>query len=440
MKYLRVKPVLAISVVLFAGHLHAAGISPEVHDGARVTFRVKAPKAEKVLVLGDWLKRSEKLAMTKGEDGIWTATAGPFPPGNHIYGFQIDDVQTSDPENASIKLRASRAGSFFHIPGEAVWQPGSAPHGNVEINYHRSKTLGDTRWFSVYTPPDYHKQSEKRYPVLYLLHGSNDTAIGWVMIGAANYIMDNLLARDYAEEMTVVMPFGHAVPHGSPREVQRTNTEKFEAYLLGDVMPMVESKYRVLTTQKDRAIAGLSMGGGQAITIGLRNLDKFGVIGSFSGAVPREGAERVTEILSDAKTVNDALDLFWIGCGRDDFLLERNQAFVKSLTEKGIDHVFQLTEGVHNYHVWRQYFATLVPTLFRGEVLPAGTTGNADNVQYLGGRDPNGNPVRFEKSPATSRTTTRTKCPRTRCPIRSRWRTVARLQRPKSGKLVGPRL
>ena len=399
MKHLPIpmKRGLAISALAFVAHLHGAGISPEVHDDARVTLHVKAPKAKKVLVLGDWLKRGEELSMTKGEDGVWTATAGPFPPGNHIYGFEIDGVQTPDPENALVKLRASRSGSFFHIPGEALWQPRNTPHGNVEINFHRSKILGDTRWFSVYTPPDYHKQSDKKYPVLYLLHGSNDTPIGWVMIGAANYIIDNLLARDCAEEMIVVMPFGHAVPHGSPREVQRTNTEMFEKYLLNDVMPMVDHKYRALTTPKDRAIAGLSMGGGQAITIGLNNLDKFSVIGSFSGAVPRDGAERVTEILSDAKTVNHALDLFWIGCGRDDFLLERNEAFVNTLKEKGIDHVFHLTDGVHNYHVWRTYFATLAPALFRPETPPAGTTGNADNVRYLGGRDPHGNPVRLVK-------------------------------------------
>ena len=397
MNYLRIKAIFNVAAVLFVGQLHGAGISPVVHDDARVTFHVKAPNAEKVLVLGDWLKRGEELPMTKGDDGIWTATAGPFPPGNHIYGFEIDGVQTPDPENALVKLRASRAGSFVHIPGEALWQPGNAPHGNVEINFHRSKTLGETRWFSVYTPPDYHKQSDKKYPVLYLLHGSNDTAIGWVMIGAANYTMDNLLARAYAREMIVVMPFGHAVPHGSSRDVQRTNTEKFESYLLNDVIPLVESKYRVLTSQKDRAIAGLSMGGGQAITIGLGNLDKFSAIGSFSGAVPRDGAERVSEILGDAKTVNDALDLFWIGCGRDDFLFERNTTFVAALREKGIDHVFQPTEGVHNYHVWRQYFAMLAPALFRTDALPAGTSGNADNVQHLGGRDPGGNPVRLAK-------------------------------------------
>lgn len=375
----------------------AAGISPEIHENATVTFRVKAPKADQVSVLGDWLLRGDQLPMVKEENNTWVATAGPFPPGNHIYGFDIDGVQVPDPENALVKLRASRAGSFFHIPGEALWQPRNTPHGNVDLNFHQSKLLGDTRWLSVYTPPNYHQEPERKYPTLYLMHGSNDTAIGWVMIGAVNYIMDNLLARNDAEEMIIVMPFGHAVPHGSPRELQRTNTEKFEAYLLNEVIPLVESKYRLRKHQPDRAIAGLSMGGGQAIQIGLKNLDQFSVIGSFSGAVPSAESIQGETLVPSVERANNALDLFWIACGRDDFLLERNKAFVSSLSEKGIDHVFHLSEGVHNYHVWRKYVSMLIPSLFRPEALPAGSTGNADNITNLGGRDSKGNPVRLVK-------------------------------------------
>lgn len=393
---IRTLPLLVSLVVLTVVNVCAAGDSPQIGDDARVTFRMAAPKADKVLLLGDWLKRGEELAMTKGDDGIWTATAGPFPPGNHIYGFEVDGVQVPDPENSSIKLRASRSGSFFHIPGDALWEPADVPHGNVDINFHLAKTLGDTRWFSVYTPPSYHENPEKQYPVLYLLHGSNDTAIGWVMIGAANFIMDNLIAKGSANEMIVVMPFGHAVPHGAPKDLARTNTEKFETYLINDVIPLVETKYRVLKSRKDRAIAGLSMGGGQAVIVGLKNLDKFSVIGSFSGAVPEEASEKIESILSDARTVNDSLDLFWIGCGKDDFLLERNRAFSEMLKQTGIEHDLHITEGVHNYAVWRRYFATLAPNLFQ-TFPPPGTTGNADNVSLIGGRDEKGNPVRLAK-------------------------------------------
>ncbi len=117
MKYNSQTYPLVFLVALFSVDVCVARDSPEVHDDARVTFRVVAPKADKVLLLGDWLRRGEDLAMAKGDDGAWTATAGPFPPGNHIYGFEIDGVQVPDPENSSVKLRASRAGSFFHIPG-----------------------------------------------------------------------------------------------------------------------------------------------------------------------------------------------------------------------------------------------------------------------------------------------------------------------------------
>jgi enterochelin esterase family protein len=341
-----------------------AAYSPEVHPDGRVTFRLQAAKAERVRILGDWLRRGEELAMQRGDDGIWTATAGPFPPGHHIYGFEVDGMPVPDPENALVKLRATRLGSFFHIPGDAVWQPRNVPHGNVDFNFHLSQKLGDTRWFAVYTPPSYHRQPERRYPVLYLLHGSNDTAIGWVMIGAANFILDNLIAEGAAREMLVVMPFGHAVPHGSPREIQSTNTDRFEAYLLSDVIPLVESKYRVQASRGDRAIAGLSMGGGQAITIGLRNLERFSAIGSFSGAVPRGNGDELSAVLSDPEKVNRQLQLLWLACGRDDSLVERNEALARDLTEHQIRHELHITDGVHNYAAWRRYLAQLVPKLF----------------------------------------------------------------------------
>ena len=115
----------------------------------------------------------------------------------------------------------------------------------------------------IYTPPGYAKEAGRRYPVLYLFHGSNDTPAGWTTVGGANFILDNLIAEKKAVPMIVVMPFGHAVPFGSPREVQAKNTTLFEEYILQDVMPLVESKYRVAPGSKMRAIAGLSMGGGQ---------------------------------------------------------------------------------------------------------------------------------------------------------------------------------
>ena len=374
-----------------------AQVSPEIHPDRRVTLRLKAPKADKVLVLGDWLKRGEQLSMVKGVDGVWSVSAGPFEPGNYIYGFEVDGLQMPDPSNASVKLRAARSGSYFHVPGDAIWEARDVPHGNVEINVHDSKLLGDTRWLSVYTPPHYHRDTEQKYPVLYLLHGSNDTAIGWVMIGSANLIMDNLIADKACREMIVVMPNGHALPYGSPRGSRPSNTEQFTAYLLKEVVPLVERKYRVRSAKQGRAIAGLSMGGGQAVTIGMQNRDKFSSVASFSGSLPSRDAEWLAPVLNESEAINEDLDLLWIGCGRDDFLLDRNKAFVEKLKEHDVDHTFQLSEGVHNYAVWRRHLATVVPQLFPSLALEPGATGNAANVKFIGKSDPEGNPVRLAK-------------------------------------------
>ncbi|MDA0206463.1 MAG: alpha/beta hydrolase-fold protein [Acidobacteria bacterium] len=331
-------------------------VSPEVHDDTTATFRVYAPKAEKVLLLGDWLKRGEDAPMTKGGDGVWTAKAGPLPPGAFIYGFEIDGLQIPDPSNASVKIRADRVGSLVHIPGDAVWAARDVPHGNVDINFHKSAALGDTRWMFVYTPASYDvaKNRSKTYPVLYLLHGNNDTAAGWTMVGNANYILDNLIAEAKAQEMIVVMPFGHAAPYGAPGG---TNTQQFTDYLLKDVIPMIEGKYRVKTGAANLALVGLSMGGGQAINIGFSNLDKFSVVGSFSGAIPGDFETHFASELAKPDLVNRRLALLWIGCGKDDFLHQRNQEFSALLKAKGIKHTLEITEGVHNYEAWRRYLA-----------------------------------------------------------------------------------
>lgn len=203
-----------------------------------------------------------------------------------------------------------------------------------------------------------------KYPVLYLLHGSNDTAIGWVMLGNANFIMDNLIAAEASEPMIVVMPNGHAVPHGSTHDLQVQNAARFESYLLEEVIPIVEDKYRVRTSASDRAIAGLSMGGGQALRIGLRHPDRFHAIGSFSGSAPKT-AEFPFEEMGLSKDINRQVHLLWLGCGREDFLLNRNKQFSTTLRQVGIDHELHLTAGVHNYAVWRRYLAEFAPRLFR---------------------------------------------------------------------------
>jgi enterochelin esterase-like enzyme len=342
-------------------------VSPEVHPDGKVTFRIHAPRASDVSFFGDWMPANTREKMTRQQGGIWSVTLGPLAPSIYIYSFIVDGIMMADPVNPRVKLRARTSASMVEIPADppALWQIRDVPHGDVQINWQKSKVLnGETRWIWIYTPPGYEKSS-RRYPVLYLFHGSNDTAGGWVLAGQANFILDNLIAEKKAVPMIVVMPYGHAVPFGSPREVQAKNTALYDDYILKDVMPLVESKYRVAPGKANRAVAGLSMGGGQSIHIGFSHLNLFSAIGAFSAAVPADFETRFAEALKDPKATNAQLKTLWIACGKDDFLLKRNQDFAALLKAHQIRHTFEETEGAHTYTVWRRYLGQFAPLLFR---------------------------------------------------------------------------
>ena len=193
-------------------------VSPEVHPDHRVTFRIRAPKASEVTLTGDWLGTTPPPKLTKDDAGVWSVTLGPFEPSIYIYSFTVDGIAMADPINPRMKLRASTSASLVEVPADspAFWEARDVPHGAVEINWEKSKAInGETRAIWIYTPPGY-QQTSQRYPVLYLFHGSNDTAAGWTMAGNANFVADNLLAEKKMTPMIVVMPFGHATPFGAP--------------------------------------------------------------------------------------------------------------------------------------------------------------------------------------------------------------------------------
>jgi enterochelin esterase family protein len=345
-------------------------VSPEVLPDHRVTLRIAAPKANDVTLTADWTAAAEKL--TKDDKGVWSITVGPLPPSSYIYSFTVDGVIMADPVNPRIKLRARGSGSLFEIPADQpeMWQPRNVPHGKVEINWQRSAVLKDeTRWFWVYTPPGYDKETARRYPVLYLLHGSNDTAAGWITAGTANFIFDNMIAEKKAVPLIVVMPFGHAVPFSAGRGAPGTesNTILFERYLLNDVIPTVEASYRTLAGPNARAIAGNSMGGEQALVIGFGHPELFRSIGALSPAMPRELAERWATALADPKATNASLKALWIACGRQDPQhLSASRRIAATLEEKGIKHVYWETEGAHNYAIWQRQMVEFLPLLFQG--------------------------------------------------------------------------
>ena len=341
-------------------------VSPQIHADHQVTFRVRAPRASEVSLFGDWMAPNVPQQMTRDDQGTWSVTVGPLEPGIAIYAFTVDAITMADPINPRLKVRARTSASLVDVPGDPaeLWQAREVPHGTIEVNWEKSKVIGDTRAFYVYTPPGYDQSPSARYPVLYLLHGNNDTAAGWTDVGKANFILDNLLVEKKAVPMIIVMPWGHAVPFDGP---QTNNTATVERYLIEDVLPQIERKYRVAAGRENRAIVGLSMGGGHALQIGLSHLDVFNAVGAFSSAVPGNFESRFKALLDDPDGTNAKLKLLWIGCGKQDPAFARNQTLSAVLTSHKIQTTFRATEGRHNYAVWRRYLAEVVPLLFRAD-------------------------------------------------------------------------
>ena len=341
-------------------------VSPEVQPDRKVTFRMRAPKAAQVGLFGAWMPLGTLEPMTKGADGVWSVTVGPLAPSGYLYSFTVDGVTIADPVNPDVKLRQRTSGSLLEIPATppAPWEARDVPHGSVEVNWLRSKVInGETRQVYVYLPPGYEK-SKARYPVFYLFHGSGDVAASWVQAGKANLILDSLIAEKKAVPMIIVMPLGHAVPFGSAPAVQAKNIPLYDEYLFKEIIPWVDAKYRVAPGRLNRAIAGLSMGGGQSSNIGFAHLDTFSAIGIFSSSGGTEFATKFKEQFADPKATNAKLNVFWMGIGKQDAGYERAKQFSDMLTKAQIKHSFHDTEGGHVWSVWRWALTEFAPLLF----------------------------------------------------------------------------
>jgi enterochelin esterase-like enzyme len=299
--------------------------SPEVHPNGSVTLRFSAPQATDVELVGEINLGKGPQKMAKGEDGIWTITVGPLPPEIWSYSFRVHGVEVPDPSNPSIKPvpPGFPMASFVEVPGKepAPYDSRPVPHGEVRIVTYESKAMGVTRLVWIYTPPGYDKSNVK-YPVLYLLHGNGEAQNGWVMNGRANLILDNLIMEKKAQPMVVVMPQGHALQGAGIGPLVRIPGEttmysdRFPRDLIQDVIPLVERNYRVLADPDHRAIAGLSMGGGQALTIGLSHMDLFHYVLGYSSAVGgpfMDASETFHDFLAHAPVANSKLRLLWIG-------------------------------------------------------------------------------------------------------------------------------
>jgi enterochelin esterase family protein len=340
-------------------------VSPEVHSDHTVTFRLKAPNAVAVTLN---LEGAKAAPMEKSESGIWTYTSPALEPDIYGYTFNVDGIGLMDPNNSLMKPNLLNNSSAVHIAAAGLpWEDANVPHGEIHHEFYTSALVGDHRDYYVYTPPDYNKGS-KKYPVLYLLHGFSDDASGWSAVGHANFILDNLIAAGKAKPMIVVMPLGYGYPEvlergGINQDKFRLNTTRFRDVLLTEVIPRVESEYRVEARREMRAIAGLSMGGSESLFTGLNNLDKFAYVGSFSAGGLGEDYDVLFPKLD--QSANKDLKLLWIACGTEDRLIATNRKFKDMLSAKYIRFTPIETPGQHTWMVWRRNLAAIAPLLFQ---------------------------------------------------------------------------
>jgi enterochelin esterase-like enzyme len=352
-------------------------VSPQVNADRTMTLRFRAPDAKVVTVIGEI--DGTPHPMTKGDDGVWSATIGPLAPDVYNYQFNVDGIVAMDPANPSVKLGfgAFPPANLVEIPGDGLqfYDAKPVPHGSVRFETYDSKTVGAPRTLWIYTPPGYDR-GNTRYPVFYLLHGSGNIDSSWMLTGRANLIMDNLIAEGKTKPMIIVNPMGYArqgiglgpeapaapAPAGPGGA---TGGGAFGKDLLEDVIPYVEKTFRALPGADNRALGGLSMGGGQTAAIGFSHPDLFHYIVIMS-AGSANAADTYPDFFNNAAATNKKIKLLWMGVGKDDTLVGPGaKALDESLTAKGITHTFRLTEGRHEWVVWRHHLNEVAPLLFR---------------------------------------------------------------------------
>lgn len=360
-------------------------VSPQINEDNSVTFRLRADAAGHVTVIGDWAANGGRGEMTRNADGVWTYTTPVLPSEMYTYRLDVDGVVNLDPLNPFTRRDVGNVYSVFYIGGGCgdYYQVHDVPHGDVVTTWYHSDSAGADRRLSVYLPPCYGKEGRK-YPVLYLLHGSGGDETAWLDLGHVARIMDNLIARGEAEPMIVVMPNGNFSKQAAPGETPEnlafrpvmTNMltdYKNGAYEMAftEIIGFIDNKYSTIPDRQHRAIAGLSMGGFHSLYIALNYPGWFDYVGLFSAGLMTDlNTDREAYRDEDAKLARLSelgYKLFWIGIGKDDFLYETNTDFRKRLDSMGFDYIYHESERGHIWANWRQYLLLFVPQLFNSK-------------------------------------------------------------------------
>jgi enterochelin esterase-like enzyme len=373
--------------------------SPDIHPDRTVTFRLVAPNANEVALNGSW-DGGTNIKMTKDNSGVWSTTAGPLAPQLWGYWYVVDGVKALDPGNAETQRDGARYDNLLMISGPESewWNFKDVPHGTVQAVWYPSPTLKlARRRMMVYTPPGY-EDGNRKYPVLYLLHGGGGDEDAWLGMGRANIILDNLIAAGKAKPVIVVMPNGNATqtvsqgygfgptPAGqslqapAPPPVQAASASarsgapagrggapqpyagSYPESLVKDVMPFVEKRFRVLATKDDRAIAGLSMGGGHTLAATNNNPGVFAYIGVFSSG-PRTPDEAFQKQLDAVKA--GGVKFYWLGAGTTDMAREGTVALSELVKKEGFKTSYREIPGRHYWFLWRDFLAQYAQVMFQ---------------------------------------------------------------------------
>ena len=359
--------------------------SPVINEDNTVTFFVNAPEASDVQVYGDWAVENGHGRMQKNSDGIWEYTSPVLPSEMYTYRICIDGVMGIDPTNPFTCRDVGTIFSIFYINGGHAdyYQVHDVPHGSLTQEWYHSEALGNCdRRISVYTPAGYNT-SRKRYPVLYLLHGSGGDENAWVELGRTVRIMDNLIAEGRCEPMIVVIPNGNAVKQAAPGETNENlsyrpmMTNQMKGYKTGnyeesfeEIVKHIDKHYRTIPKKTHRAVAGLSMGGFHSLFIALNHPEKFNYVGLLSAGLNTAFLDMTRPAYKDMEAKlknfqNEGYELFWIACGKDDFLYQNNLDFMKTCDAIGFGYTYHESERGHIWANWRQYLLMFAPMLFR---------------------------------------------------------------------------
>lgn len=367
-------------------------ISPEIKASNEVIFRLKAPSASSVKLSGNWMPMvanangqgasRQLVEMTKDQAGVWTVNVQALAPELYGYTFMVDGVTTLDPSNLKVARDGTfRTESLLYVNGPAsdLYWAKTGPKGSVHQVWYDSKSLKLTRRMQIYTPPGY-EDSKESYPVLYLLHGGGGDEEAWPTLGVAPHILDNLINSGQAKPMIVVMTNGNPnqaaanvitpVIPTSDLPVGGMGSMLFEKSLVADVIPYIENHFRVKKNKESRALTGLSMGGLQTINTTFEHPNLFNYIGVMSmgfADLSRFGvkvdASQRDQQIEALKKANPAL--YWIACGKDDFLIESVVTMRKKLDEHAFCYVYRESEGGHTWTNWRVYLSEFAKMIFK---------------------------------------------------------------------------